>query len=609
MSLWKKLRALWSRRDARSDDSAPFPIADDFPEEFSVRLHPEAVLPGAEASEAARIRELRDRVDFVRHMLRRGDDAEEIIAARRRGLAVYLTDLGVEETGQVFKQLFESETEDCARALVSLEEYDSDEVEAARKAEQKFLTSKRSLFGSGLNFVHAAFSRAFSMEAATRLLHGVSSHHRTEKPFALLSSVHDDFLVTILANEHPQTAAVILSRLPPDRSARLLARFSDAEDYFGRIRSMRQVGQEYLAEIERVLERKISLWSDEEDSAQWSEPILKAAEPELRERLERSSQKPQPPVRTLPSGMAAPADPFPAAPGNLSPGDANFANLTRISREAFGFLTIMQETFFTFCVKSLFSRLTPDLEWETLPARQIRMGDWLAECENPTLIARINMDPLKGTTLLKIDPAIYFPLIDSLLGGTGRPEVYDRALTDIELNIMEGVIVRLLGNLRPTWSTVLDLKPRLGNIETIPAFARIANDDEWMGAFGQNLRLGRARGRVQLVYHLNGLAPILPRLKPWTYYERPQRNQLELDDTPVSIELGLQAEAVLRGRQLRRLKPGDTILFGPAEQADRMVLNAGGERLAAARRDETGLIRDFEFVKPPPAETTYTDEI
>ena len=93
---------------------------------------------------------------------------------------------------------------------------------------------------------------------------------------------------------------------------------------------------------------------------------------------------------------------------------------------------------------------------------QLTYEEFIRSIPNPTTLAVINMDPLKGSAILEIDPAITFSVIDRLFGGQGEGTKVTRDLTDIEASVMESIIVRILGNMREAWSQVIDLRPRLG---------------------------------------------------------------------------------------------------------------------------------------------------
>ena len=60
---------------------------------------------------------------------------------------------------------------------------------------------------------------------------------------------------------------------------------------------------------------------------------------------------------------------------------------------------------------------------------------------------------------------VTFSMIDRLFGGKGvTAGNKNRDLTDIEQSVMEGIIVRILANMREAWTQVIDLRPRLGQI-------------------------------------------------------------------------------------------------------------------------------------------------
>ena len=53
---------------------------------------------------------------------------------------------------------------------------------------------------------------------------------------------------------------------------------------------------------------------------------------------------------------------------------------------------------------------------------------------------------------MEFDPTITFSIIDRLFGGEGETLTENRELTDIELSVIEGIVIRILGNMREAWS-------------------------------------------------------------------------------------------------------------------------------------------------------------
>jgi len=76
---------------------------------------------------------------------------------------------------------------------------------------------------------------------------------------------------------------------------------------------------------------------------------------------------------------------------------------------------------------------------------QLTYEEFIRSIPTPTTLAIINMDPLRASALLEIDPSVTFSIIDRLFGGKGHGTKVQRELTEIESSVMEGVIVRKRG--------------------------------------------------------------------------------------------------------------------------------------------------------------------
>ncbi|HPB83895.1 MAG TPA: flagellar motor switch protein FliM, partial [Spirochaetota bacterium] len=151
----------------------------------------------------------------------------------------------------------------------------------------------------------------------------------------------------------------------------------------------------------------------------------------------------------------------------------DFRRPDKFSKDQIRTLQMMHETFARLTTTALSAQLRALVSVHVASVDQLTYEEFIRSIPNPTTLAVVNMDPLKGSAVLEIDPSITFTIIDKLFGGRGEQTKISRELTDIEQSVMEGIIVRILGNLREAWSNVIDLRPRLGNIETNPQFAQI----------------------------------------------------------------------------------------------------------------------------------------
>lgn len=206
------------------------------------------------------------------------------------------------------------------------------------------------------------------------------------------------------------------------------------------------------------------------------------------------------------------------------------------------------------------------------------------------MISEINMDPLLGSALLQIESGLCRAMVDYVLGQTGRTPPLTGELTGIEIGIIETFLINLLGTLREAWVGVIDLRPRLGHIETDATLTSIAPPETWIAVFGWEVRTKHTSGRFHLMYDLRPLGSLYKYIKRDSYPV--SSGAIELEDMPLRMEVSLAGEAVIDGAQLRALQPGDTILLGEAGQADLIVLNAADTALACGRLDQDGKIRD-----------------
>ena len=156
----------------------------------------------------------------------------------------------------------------------------------------------------------------------------------------------------------------------------------------------------------------------------------------------------------------------------------DFRRPDKFSKDQIRTVSIMHETFARLTTTSLSAQLRCLINVHVASVDQLTYEEFIRSIPNHTTLGIINMDPLKGSAVLEIDPSITFSIIDRLFGGAGTNFKMQRDLTDIEQAVMEGIIVKILGNLREAWGQVIDLRPRLGNIETNPQFAQIVPPSE-----------------------------------------------------------------------------------------------------------------------------------
>ena len=191
----------------------------------------------------------------------------------------------------------------------------------------------------------------------------------------------------------------------------------------------------------------------------------------------------------------------------------DFKRPDKFSKEQLRTVSIMHETFARLTTTSLSAQLRSLVHVHVASVEQITYEEFIRSIPTPTTLAVINMDPLKGNAVLEIDPAITFCMIDRLFGGRGLTSGNkNRDLTDIEQEVMEGVIVRILANIREAWTQVIDLRPRFAQIETNPQFAQIVPPTEMVVLITLETKVGEEEGMMNFCIPYLVLEPIVSKL-------------------------------------------------------------------------------------------------
>ncbi|EPG75403.1 flagellar motor switch protein FliM [Leptospira broomii serovar Hurstbridge str. 5399] len=258
----------------------------------------------------------------------------------------------------------------------------------------------------------------------------------------------------------------------------------------------------------------------------------------------------------------------------------DFKRPDKFSKDQIRTLQMMHETFARLATTGLSAQLRALVHVHVAAVDQLTYEEFIRSIPNPTTLAVINMDPLRGSAILEIDPSISFTIIDRLFGGKGETAKISRELSEIEMSVMEGIIVRILGNMREAWSTVIDLRPRLGNIETNPQFAQVVPPNDMVVLINLETKIGEVEGLTNLCIPYITIEPIINKLSAQYWYSSIRKGELDenrsiiqerLDQVqiPVIAEVGSVDISIL---DFMNLTVGDVVkLENTTTRADMLV--------------------------------------
>ena len=265
----------------------------------------------------------------------------------------------------------------------------------------------------------------------------------------------------------------------------------------------------------------------------------------------------------------------------------DFRRPDKFSKEQIRTVSNMLETFARLTTTSLSAQLRTLVHVHVASVDQLTYEEFIRSIPTPTTLAVINMDPLKGNAVLEIAPEITFIIIDRLFGGSGDTGgKVNRDLTDIEQSVMEGIIVRILANMREAWTQVIDLRPRLQQIETNPQFAQIVPPSEMVILVTLEIKIGEEAGMMNICIPYITIEPIVSKLSSSFWFSSVRRSSTTqylgtLKEKLADVEMELVADIGSINvpiRDVLSLRTGDVIRLNTIKVGEPLTLSVGSKK-------------------------------
>lgn len=296
----------------------------------------------------------------------------------------------------------------------------------------------------------------------------------------------------------------------------------------------------------------------------------------------------------------------------------DFKRPDKFSKEQVRTVSSFHEAFARYTTTSLSALLRKMVHVHVASVDQLTYEEFIRSIPNPTTLAIINMDPLKGSAIFEVDPTIAFAIVDRLFGGDGDTiKDKSRDLTEIEQSVMESVIIRILANMREAWSQVVDLRPRFGHIEVNPQFAQIVPPTEMIILVTLEVKIGKVEGLMNFCLPYITIEPIVSKLSTRYWHSLigvgttsenldALREKLENTAMPLIAEIG---EVKLKVREILSLDKGDVLNLESSPINKDLTLKVGtkekfkcrmglmGNKVSVQITEKIGDIKGFDLLK------------
>jgi flagellar motor switch protein FliM len=253
--------------------------------------------------------------------------------------------------------------------------------------------------------------------------------------------------------------------------------------------------------------------------------------------------------------------------GSASAAVYDFRRPDRVSKDQLRSLHFLHDRFAVNVSTSLSAFLRAMTEVNIVSVEQFAYSKFLSSLPDPTAFYAIGMPPLDGLGAVEINPSIAFTMVDRKLGGTGQTAPPNRALSEIEQNVLDAVVKLLLDHLTESWRAILDVKFRIQGRETRPQILQITGQNEIVIVLTFEIHLGDVRGLLRVCIPASTIETMEEKVAPG--WHRRRRDPTQAEQARLFSNLGrvpLQVNALLETRfetrELLALRPGDVIALG-----------------------------------------------
>lgn len=174
--------------------------------------------------------------------------------------AILLIALGPETSSQILKLLPDSLIQKVSYEIANIsyvEPYERDKVI------DDFLdmaSARQYVLDGGIEYAKDLLNKALGTQRAKEVMDVLNQLKQSERPFAIARKADPRQLTNLLLNEHPQTIALIMCYMQPDKAAMILSQFPSElqNDVAERLGTISRTSPVVIKKIEKIMEDKFS---------------------------------------------------------------------------------------------------------------------------------------------------------------------------------------------------------------------------------------------------------------------------------------------------------------------------------------------------------------
>ena len=174
--------------------------------------------------------------------------------------AILFITLGPEVSSGILKKLPEAEIQKITYEIANITSVTSEQREGILNEFLQINKAREYIIEGGMDYARELLSKALGPHRANEILEKVSEATQQYRPFSIARKADAHQLLNVITYEHPQTIALILCYLQPEKAAQVMAELPEEtqSEVAYRIATMSTTSPLVIKEIEKVLESKLS---------------------------------------------------------------------------------------------------------------------------------------------------------------------------------------------------------------------------------------------------------------------------------------------------------------------------------------------------------------
>lgn len=173
--------------------------------------------------------------------------------------AILLMALGPASSAKILRQFSEAEIERISMEIANTTKVEVSVIEEVLEEFLLLSQAQKYMLDGGLEYAMKVLEQALGSHKAHEIIKKLKEMSQI-KPFMFVRKTDPKQLTNLIAQEHPQTIALILSYLDPAQASQVLAAMPDEQqaEIARRIALMDRTSPEVLREVEGVLKERLS---------------------------------------------------------------------------------------------------------------------------------------------------------------------------------------------------------------------------------------------------------------------------------------------------------------------------------------------------------------